>query len=78
MAYSPADSVVVVRTNPVSTEVAVTVAPTTTAPVLSVTIPLIAPDSAWPKAQTEIRVRITNKEINLTIRLIALSTPNCC
>jgi hypothetical protein len=37
---------------------------------------LIAPDSAWPSAQTDVRVRVTNKEINLTIRLIELSTPN--
>ena len=43
MAYSPADLVVVVRTNPVSVEVAVTVAPTTTAPVLSVTVPIDCP-----------------------------------
>src|SRR5450759_2601148 len=76
MVYSPADFVVAIRTSPVSIEVAVTVAPTTTAPVLSVTVPLIPPVSAWPKAQTENRVKIASRESNFNVfRFIALSAP---
>src|SRR5271157_1838633 len=74
MLYSPADFVVVVRASPVSIEVAVTLAPTTTAPVVSVTVPLIDPVSAWPKAQIENSARIASKETILSVvRFIALS-----
>src|SRR5271157_5953139 len=74
MVYSPAEVVVALRVAPVFTDFTVTLAPVTTAPVLSVTTPMIVPVSVWPKAQIENSARIASKEINLSVvRFIALS-----
>jgi hypothetical protein len=45
--------VVASRVKPVFTDLTVTLAPETTAPVGSLTVPLIWPSSVWPKANTE-------------------------
>ena len=46
--------VVVLRVNPVVVDTTVTVAPGTTALLVSVTVPEISPVSAWPKSHTEL------------------------
>ena len=51
MAYSPADAVVALRVSPVPVETTVTVAPGTTALLLSVTIPEMVADSPCAKSQ---------------------------
>src|SRR5450432_4188904 len=77
MAYWPLDPVVVVRLKPVLLEATVTVAPGTTAPLLSVTVPLIVSDSAWPNSNADASSRKPIKAPNLRVTtFISISTLN--
>src|SRR6516162_11869413 len=78
MAYSPADAVVVLRVNPVVVDTTVTVAPGTTALLVSVIVPAITPVSAWPNRQTEASSRMPSKLTTLSVVFFISNTPSCC
>src|SRR6267142_6865825 len=58
----PDELVVASRTVPVAAALATILAPTTTAPVESVTVPVIWPVSVWPKANVEHNNNTQNSE----------------
>jgi hypothetical protein len=78
MAYSPADAVVVLRMNPVVVDTTVTVAPGTTALLVSVIVPAITPVSAWPNRQTEASSRVASKLTTLSVVFFISNTSSCC
>src|SRR5215469_588186 len=78
MAYSPADAVVVLRVNPVVVDTTVTVAPGTTALLVSVIVPAITPVSAWPNRQTEAISRTPSKLTTFNVVFFISNTSSCC
>src|SRR5579864_5294583 len=75
MVYAPELLVVALRTAPVPTDLAVTVAPLTTAPLGSVTVPVIVPVSLCPNTYTEQRARTLKKHSNFVMAFMPFVTP---
>src|SRR6516164_3497215 len=75
MAYSPAEPVTLLRVWPVFTDVMVTVAPGTTAPVLSVIVPLTVPLSACPNRPTETSRSTHNRTLTLLAKCCIVFSP---
>src|SRR5579864_5691649 len=73
MVYAPELLVVTLRVAPVPTDFVVTVAPLTTAPLGSVTVPVIVPVSLCPNTYTEQRARTLRKHSNFVIAFMSCS-----
>src|SRR5579871_5298272 len=71
MVYAPELLVVALRIAHVPTDLAVTVAPLTTAPLGSVTVPVIVPVSLCPNTYTEQRARTLRKHSNFVITFMS-------